>query len=710
MNLLDLAVKIGVDDQASDKIENITSGAIAKATVLGNVMYDAMKTGIGAVTDGIQTIVGGAVEGYRSYEQLAGGVEKIFDDADISQIMRDAQGAFLDLNMSANDYLAAINQTGATFAQTMGDQKGYETARTGMKAIADYASGTGRSVDELNEKFAMITRATSSYQSIADQFSGILPATSKDFLDQAKAAGFLTGEYESLTDVPVAQYQEAVSKMLEKGVKDMGLYNNTMHESMQTIDGSMNMVKSAWQNLITAFGTGDQALIYNGVTGLVNGIFGKVNEETGKQEGGLIANVLPVVQNVFSAIGENFPDIATKLVQGFTTAFGEAFGLDPSWTQDIATKFTELIGNITQSIQGFAEGFSSTFDGESLGGVFEHLLGIMGDFFKFLSDNSEPIGAALGIVADVLLKIAEVVTAVGDALGPFLPAILGALAAIKGFSVLGSIVGLFTQVGGAITSLTTIITTFGGPLATVAAALGGWPLLIAAVVGAIVGFIATNKEVREAIVNVWNEVVGFFQSLPAKFAALWETVKSTTQEKWNSIVEWVSGIPQRVKDTLGDLKDTLVEAGKSIITGLLDGMKQKAEEMFSWVSGIADRISNLKGPLPYDRRVLVSNGQALMSGLRGGLQTGFERSVMPYVSSMADAMQGALDTTATMTVPVSYETEPMTMQSTATVTQDRRVYDALQQILDAIPNAVYLNGDALVGQLARPMNAAMGGF
>ena len=140
----------------------------------GSVIGGVGKVAIGAVgaaATAVGGIVASSVKNFGEYEQLAGGVEKIFDEANIEQIITDANNAYKDLNMSANDYLAAVNQTGAAFAQTMGDQKGYDTARMGMKAIADYASGTGRNLDELNGKYALITRSTSSYQSIADQFS-----------------------------------------------------------------------------------------------------------------------------------------------------------------------------------------------------------------------------------------------------------------------------------------------------------------------------------------------------------------------------------------------------------------------------------------------------------------------------------------------------------------------------------------------------------
>ena len=163
MNLFELFVKIGVDDQASGEISKLsqTVGAgLAKATKVG---VSALAT-LGTV----------AVKSFADYEQLAGGAAKIFDEMSQTKVLNDANNAYKELGLSANQYLSIINDVGATFAATMGDEAGYNAAKTGLQAIADYASGTGKSVDVLSEKFTMITRSTSSYQSIADQFSGIL--------------------------------------------------------------------------------------------------------------------------------------------------------------------------------------------------------------------------------------------------------------------------------------------------------------------------------------------------------------------------------------------------------------------------------------------------------------------------------------------------------------------------------------------------------
>ena len=316
MNLMELFVKISVDDQASKDVSGISSK-------LGGGLKTAANIGVKAITAASTAIIGLtglAIKNYAEYEQLAGGAEKIFNEMNPQTILNDAQDAYLSMGLSANQYLSVINDVGAAFASTMGDAKGYEAAKTGLQAISDYASGTGKNVDLLSEKFMMITRSTSSYQSIADQFSGILPATSKDFLEQAQAAGILSDQYTSLTEVPIAEYQAAVSEMLKQGVEDLGLAGNTAAEAMSTISGSLNATKAAWSNL---------------VTGIVddNADFEQLIDDFVEVAGATVGNLLPrievaltgagkLIEELFPIIMDRIPSIITNTLPSILASAG----------------------------------------------------------------------------------------------------------------------------------------------------------------------------------------------------------------------------------------------------------------------------------------------------------------------------------------------------------------------------------------------------
>ena len=77
MNLLDLFVKISVDDQASDKVENLGAKVVAK----GQLMADAAKLAMNGIVQVGQAVAGTAkqsVEAYAAYEQNVGGIQKLF--------------------------------------------------------------------------------------------------------------------------------------------------------------------------------------------------------------------------------------------------------------------------------------------------------------------------------------------------------------------------------------------------------------------------------------------------------------------------------------------------------------------------------------------------------------------------------------------------------------------------------------------------------
>lgn len=273
-------------DSYNSEIEESNRKTKELSEKLGKGLATAVKV-VDAAIVGLGTA---AINSYSQFEQLAGGAAKIFNEMSQTKILEDANNAYRELGLSANQYLAVINDVGATFAATMGDKAGYEAAKTGLKAISDYASGTGKNVDELSQKFTLITRSTSSYQSIADQFSGILPATSKDFLKQAQAVGILSNSYEQLTDVPIAEYQAAVSKMLEKGVADLGLANNTVLESKTTISGSFAAMKAAADNFLVAL-VDDNADVGQSFKVLAGSV------------GSFLDNVIPKIWDFIGALG-----------------------------------------------------------------------------------------------------------------------------------------------------------------------------------------------------------------------------------------------------------------------------------------------------------------------------------------------------------------------------------------------------------------------
>ena len=359
---------------SSSFTKSFNSGVTARAVAIGNVLSSAFLKGVDKASEIAGKVFADSFANYMEFEQLAGGVEKIFDQMDNSRIFADAQEAWRDLNMSANDYLSTINQVGATFSASMGDEKGYEAARMGMKAIADYASGTGLDLNLLNEKFKLITRSTSSYQSVCDQFSGILPQTNKEFLEQAQAAGFLSKEYKSLTEVPVAEYQEAVVKMLQKGTKELGLYGNTAAETAHTISGSINGAKAGWSIFLT--GIADEQADMD-----------KLTKDLVESIGYVVDNAMPRVMTIFDRLGPALSNAISGVIHNISPEWGDLFD-----------RLAEGAGRL-------AEGFANIAEQAMASGILEDIANAIYDIGDALS--SADFTGFFEVLGDALEKISE---------------------------------------------------------------------------------------------------------------------------------------------------------------------------------------------------------------------------------------------------------------------------------------------------------------
>ena len=140
MNLFELFVKIGVDDQASNKLSNLSSK-------LGNGLKTAAKIGtaaVGAAAAGITALTTAAVNNYAEYEQLVGGVETLFKSS-ADKVQEYAANAYKTVGMSANEYMSTVTSFSASLLQSLGGDtdKAAEYANQALTDMSDNANKLG---------------------------------------------------------------------------------------------------------------------------------------------------------------------------------------------------------------------------------------------------------------------------------------------------------------------------------------------------------------------------------------------------------------------------------------------------------------------------------------------------------------------------------------------------------------------------------------
>lgn len=151
--------------------------------------------------------------------------------------------------------------------------------------------------------------------------------------------------------------------------------------------------------------------------------------------------------------------------------------------------------------------------------------------------------------------------------------------------------------------------------------------------------------------DLWNSFKAWFINLVIgtkdNIIQGWENLKQGTintfnnlvngaQEAWDNLVNAVSDTVDRVTGWFDNLKNIdLLAAGKAIMDSFLEGLQNAWKSVQDFVGGIGDWIREHKGPIQYDRKLLIPAGQAIMNGLNKGLTGGFNE-VQNTVGSMAE--------------------------------------------------------------------------
>lgn len=310
--------------------------------------------------------------------------------------------------------------------------------------------------------------------------------------------------------------------------------------------------------------------------------------------------------------------------------------------------FGLALGVCAPAISTFVDAISKII--ETLSGGLSNILDAISRVIQSVGDSALKAGQGFKALAEGVVMITN--TSLGDMAASLGAVALGVgkiagygsdLSAVgSGMTILSNGMMMFAQ---SATIATGALANFPGLISNLSVVTGSAPasfLVLATAVKTAGTLMATSMQASMAqiLVVVNNGMVSIVQSVRnngSQMVAVWrvsgQQLVSATQGFVNSANNTLSQIGQGVN---------LHSNGSALMSGLKSGIDSGWSQITSSVSNMAKWIKDHKGPVSYDRRLLIENGSALMSGLNRGIQTGW-RNVMDNISSMAGTIQDVIN-------------------------------------------------------------------
>lgn len=345
----------------------------------------AVIAAIKKIGDAVVGITKEVVSAYGEYEQLTGGVEKLFGES-AGVIEHYASNAYKTAQMSANDYMSTVTSFSASLINSLGGNTLEATryADQAIKDMADNANTFGTSMESIQnayqgfakQNYTMLDNLKLGYGGTKTEMERLLADANKI----NKQMGINTNyTIDSFADVTAAIH------VIQQNMKITG---TTAKEASQTIEGSFNSAKAAIENLFTGLGdsTAEVRDIASDALDAVDDYLDNLGEviETVKDNApeviDAIQEQLPELMDTVTGMLNDLVDIGFELIGGFIESLPEMLSHIPDIVGNVAENAVTLVIETVTNLPSILSGIFETI-GETVASVFEGITRGIGEAF-----------------------------------------------------------------------------------------------------------------------------------------------------------------------------------------------------------------------------------------------------------------------------------------------------------------------------------------
>ena len=551
-----------------------------------------------AVTVALGAVGKSAIESYAEYEQLVGGVETLFGDAS-EKMLEYANDAYRTAGMSANVYLdTAMSFASALVKGCEGNVEiASELANQAMIDMSDNANKFGSDLQSIQNAYMGFAKGQYNMLDNLKLGYGGTKEQMEKLIEDANKLKEASGEVGDLSIENMADIIEAIHLIQE----EMDITGTTMLEATTTIQGSMGMLKGAWQNMLTAIADGgdwDKAM--NGLVESASAVFD---------------NLFPRITATLEGMGKAISELAPIIIEKLPAVIQQVV---PALISTAGTLITTLIGALINAIpavlgagaqimdalaEGILNASETLMSGGADGAIHSFILQLTSHLSDFIESGVKLITALATGLAEAFPVIMEyvpvLIESLFNAIVNNLPVILEAGAQI-----------IVALVKGTIQALPSIISTMG----TIAKKAGQTILKFS--------WLNIGKQIIEKFINGIKNMI-------------------------SPVVSTAKQIPKAVKDGIGSLITDAKKWGSDMIQNFIDGITAKMTGLLNKVKGMANDIKGYlhfsvpdKGPLK-DADTWMPDMIDLFAGGIEKNKYKLTNSVRGLASSIGTTMHGA---------------------------------------------------------------------
>lgn len=429
--------------------------------------------------------------------------------------------------------------------------------------------------------------------------------------------------------------------------------------------------------------------------------------------GGLVG---PITQVVVAFQRFSMLSSITGTISALQASFGRLLP-SLSGVSGILSAFASPVGIAVAAVAALAAGFAYFYTtSESFR---NSINGIVQGALTTLSPTINSIALTLTTFAQTVMPM--VMSAI-NALAPVLMQIITIAA-----QILAVVVPAAAQIASAVITAATSILSIVLPVistivSTVAPAVQGILSVVQSAISIISSVVLGVTSTIQAAVStfcsdvqtIWSGLWSFVQSF---VSSAWSNVQSAVSSGVSGVISTVSSLPGKIQSFFADAGNWLVNAGRSIIQGLIDGIKSMVGTAVDAASGVVSQIRAFfpfspakRGPFSGHGYTTYS-GRALMRDWAGGMVAGGGYAVKAVNGVMGDVQDAFAykKLTRIQDSPNSAAAYSSDVYRYRGAEELSKAIDGLRDGIDRLDGmGVYMDDGKLVGAISKKMNRSLG--